>query len=490
MKKIITILLATLVSSIIAKPKVEIKEFKIPFYPNEVGHYKGKAGNNYFAVSKRRLMLLDSNLKLIKRELINRDVSAFDFGDINNDGMQDLLLLSQDFIFVRLQNEDGTFGERKITVKNKFFAPYFPKDITQFKLGTDLDNDGDFDLVLPGIGQIFHYENNFSQSKSIELKESDEKSESIWTLKVTLPTRHVSTFSSEVFRYTGIKSDYTKSTTLMPHISYHDFNNDGMIDIYMRTGKIFYFFMSDKPESQIMSKNPNLKKNKKEFFVKRKVRVYPVSLANNFVTNAQMVDLNNDGKLDLMLSVVRSNGIVFNNSIYIYWTKKNIPAVRKKTKYIQKGGFISPMQFKAKNKNFFLTPSVDIGVSTAMSYLLGKSITTTMNFLEIKGKKVKEKNNFNISLSLKNGLIPGFATGDFNGDGYTDLAMGYDKKESYIYSGNDYMSKEVFANLKVAGTASFKAVPSFKSKKSELLVFYPYYVKDLDRKKILLIKFK
>ncbi|MDH5717147.1 MAG: VCBS repeat-containing protein [Spirochaetia bacterium] len=451
-----------IIQSLIANSKeAHVFETTLSFIPETAGSFFSGEDNSYFAVFERTITILNKDFIISSAIRFSKNISAFDFGDINGDGYDDLIEFGPEGVFVRYQNNNSNFIKReKINIKEYFFAPYYTVNVERITLGADIDNDKDFDLILPGVGKFYFFENNLGR----------------YIKKSVMPFDFISKFSDRVWKNSDRRSNTVRAQSFIPRLYFKDLNNDTILDAYCRTENKVYFYLSQLQKNNIMPFNQTI------------LRVFPVELSEVYASYVEVDDLNNDNNPDLIFSIIKGLGLKIRTEIFVFWGKNFIPDSSNKTFFIQQGGFFSPLVASFNMKKKLIIPTIDPGVTFFINYIVRRKILINAAFLSIENKQIVEENNVSLSFDAEGSLFPGFTTGDFNADSNTDFVLGHTLREMAIYKGDNSHDVEFWQNINVPSYGILKTVTN-PAGKDELIIFLPQVLEEYDRKKIFLVRF-
>lgn len=443
------------------KPAAEVLTADLPFIPRHVGYFFAGHELVYYAGNQRQLVFINNSFKKTGYYSFSGDVSAFDFADINRDGLDDLIEFSDDRVFAVYQKSVGVFGTKKLIVEGDFFAPSRVQHIEEMPLGYDFDHDGDFDLLLPAVGHFQFFENDSGE----------------FTLKKRLSFEHRSRFTDRFWKNSDLRSNYIKSTTYIPRLYFYDLNGDGVTDAYCRVKSNVYYYTSRKNNDGSI-----------EALSRFRLKNYPVSLASEYASLSQVDDLDMDGKPDLIFSVIKGLGLKIRTEVHIFWGGEDLPDAKKHTQLLQKGGFFAPFVVHTPFKKYLMIPTMDLGVSFFATYIIRSRLPVSAILYDIKNRELVEKDYYSLSFEVEGNLLPGFTSGDFDKDDHSDFALGHTLDSLQIYRGNKEMSEELWQTVKVPSYGIFKKVER-RGEKDQLLIYLPQSIKKYDRKKLYLLKF-
>ncbi|WP_196890255.1 FG-GAP repeat domain-containing protein [Aureivirga sp. CE67] len=318
---------------------------------------------------------------------INGSVS---FGDINNDGLEDLLVTGKadtniSKIYLNKSSENSICFKELVFDKKNEITPVFLSSSSFF----DFDNDGDLDLILSGMsesGEVTKlYKNHFIEEKNVRFE--------------------------EIFQHQGLsvfKAIYNGK------IIVKDLDNDTKEDViisglsHMYGGKIISIYKNNSTETEmsfteILNKNGNslIQGNEKEIFVE---------------------DLNNDQKAEFIVKdkFFKNQFIVYQNNSknnQLIFNKSNVSFnfhSIEKTKF-----YFSDLNKDSLTDIIQITENQKGETVTAIFYNYSEQ-----NFLQFsKVNQIQQLNN------IKNNHILFF---DFNNDGSKDL---------YVYGNTNFKSK-------------------------------------------------
>ena len=135
-----------------------------------------------------------------------------------------------------------------------------------------------------------------------------------------------------------------------------------------------------------------------------------------------------------------------------------------------------------------MIPSINVGTSTVIKYLLSKSVNVTFNFSKIKNKKIVEANDFSHNTDVEKNMFPAFCVSDLNNDKISDIMIAEDDYSVYVYYGNKKMENDETEELEIPDRGRYIPIISH-SKNKEILIIFPYKIKKMNRRYIYRIKF-
>ncbi|MEL4306692.1 VCBS repeat-containing protein [Joostella sp. CR20] len=207
-----------------------------------------------------------------------------------------------------------------------------------------------------------------------------------------------------------------------------DFNNDGWIDIY---------FTANQTEDKLYL-------NQQNFKFQDITKPAGINNANNWTTGVTIVDINNDGWLDIYVSKVGSLSKNSHNLLYVNQglNENKIPTFKEESK--KYGLAISSFATQAVFFDYDLDGDLDMyllnhSVHPNRMYGNGKKRTTIDT---LAGDKLfKNENGFFVDNSKEAGIFQGsigyglgISVSDINNDGYPDMYIGNDFFENdYLY---------------------------------------------------------
>ncbi|MCX7632195.1 MAG: hypothetical protein N2Z22_02545, partial [Turneriella sp.] len=138
--------------------------------------------------------------------------------------------------------------------------------------------------------------------------------------------------------------------------------------------------------------------------------------------------------------------------------KNNIPEPAGAIVHTVQGGVYSPLLAEIKGKKILIQPTLDTGIGLFVNYVLRSKVLLTLQFLDPLDEKNNPLEKTTLTFDSRESGIPGFAYGDFDGDGQTDFILGTEINGITIYGGNAQFEKKVIAQLTAPAYGIFKPV--------------------------------
>lgn len=227
-------------------------------------------------------------------------------------------------------------------------------------------------------------------------------------------------------------------------VSASDFNNDGLCDLYFAANQT----------------NDKLYLNKGNFIFEDVTELAGINNASNWTSGSTVVDINNDGLLDIYICKLGSyNGIEGNNLLYVNQGLKNGVPVFVESAHVY-GLDIKSFSTQAVFFDYDLDDDLDM-------FLLNHSTHPNTNYSNGNNRMQKDSlsgdmlfeniEGYYVDVSLKSGIFQGkigyglgVSVSDINNDGYPDIYVGNDFFENdYLYiNQQDKTFKEVISNDK------------------------------------------
>lgn len=398
-------------------------------YVPEMGGSFFVGKKNFFYVGReKRLTLLDDQLRVIQSINLSGETAAIDFADLDHDGNDDLIELTQNGVYRRVL-KGNRFNEPTQIIKDRLALPLYVDNLEQARLTVDFDHDGFVDFFLPAEGKFLVYRND--QGKKFD------------SLKI-LPYQPRGSFTNRLWQNSDLPSNSIRSTVIIPQPIFVDFNSDGIVDAAARIDERIYYFLS----------TPATKKP----FSETLMRIYPMPQEDMYVSYSEFTDFDGDGHQDLIYSAVKGLGLNIRVDIKIFKGDNFIPNPNSVTTHNIKGGVFSPLIAQMRKKQLLLVPTIDTGIGFFMNYILRSRVSLTLQLIDPMTTKDNPLAKTSLSFDSKESAVPGFAYGDFNNDGSTDFALGTEFNGISIYGGNDDFSKKEIAHIAAPAYGIFKAV--------------------------------
>lgn len=416
----------------------------------------------YFSSGNFSLEILSQNFKKIGILRFNRKIAAFSVCDLHNDGTLHVLTLERDNISDYIW--DGKkFSRPKVLLEGEFLAPLFLRYVENIDLGGDIDNDGDYDLILPEIsGNYGIYKNN---GESFELIR-------------TLPFQGNGIFTDRLWKNSEQRSNYIKAEVRIPKFVLLDFNNDGLIDISFRERANVNYYLT----------RPGKEEAEPNFFIRRRSVYYPVNFNSLYNEASDFADLDGDGDYDLMISVVKGLGLNIHSEVHIFWNDGTVPQVKGHISEDIAGGFFSAFPVSANGKTFLLMPVADVGMNFFFNYIVQRKIIINAAFYQATKTSLEKVQDYNVSFHSEGMLFPGFSIYDFDQDGYSDFALGHKIETLNIYEGNEKMKKSKELEINVPSYGIIRSLPPYKGR-GEAVIYLPQTIPGYNVKDVYLLRF-
>lgn len=436
-------------------------ESRTQFIP-EIGGALRVGRQNWFFVGRgKKLQIFDASLNARTTLDLSADTAAFDFSDIDHDGKSDLIEYSQRGVIVRFFKDQGFLNPQWI-IKEELALPSSVENLDQAHLVCDFDGDGFIDFFLPAQGKFFVYQNKGGKTFT--------------KIKTLLYNAHGS-FTARLWKNSDLPSNTIRSTVLIPQPQFVDFNGDGVLDVALRIDERIYYFTSQKSGDSIQP------------FGQTQLKIYPVYHEGVYISYSEFVDLDKDGKPDLIYSAVRGLGLKVRVDVQIFFAKNGLPDQRYAKHIAVPGGVFSPLVATIDGRKLLMVATVDTGIGFFTNYILRSRISLSLKFYDPLLSMEGALDAVSLSFAAKDSAMPGFAYGDFTRDGQTDFAMGTDKNEITVFEGNKDLTKEVYLRIPAPAFAIFRTVEN-SDRSLSLFVYMTQKSLEKDRQKIFVIPIK
>lgn len=403
----------------------------VGFVPEMGGAFKS-AGRNYFYVGRgKKLAILNDELKTIQTLSLMTETAAIDFADVDKDGNDDLIEMCQSGIFMRRFGDNG-FGAANMIIHERLALPLYVDNLEQSRLVVDFDRDGYTDFFLPAEGKFIVYHNEAGKK---------------FIRHAILPYQPRGSFTNRLWQNSDLPSNSIRSTVIIPQPAFLDFNSDGVIDAAARIDERIYYFLSQKQKDGSI-----------RAFTNAVLKIYPMPQEDIYVAYAEFADFDGDGNYDLIYSAVKGLGLNIRVDIKVFRGKASIPEPADVLEHSVKGGVFSPLLANLRGRKLLIIPTVDTGISFFINYILRSRVSLTLQLLDPMNAKVNPMEKTTLTFDSKESAVPGFAYGDFNGDGQTDFALGTEINSISIYGGNDDFSRQEIARISAPAFGIFKPV--------------------------------
>lgn len=419
----------------------------VGFVPEMGGSFKAKAGTptqrNFFYVGReKRLVILDDHLKILQTVVLLSETAAIDFADVNGDGDDDLIEMTQTGIYKRTL-ASGKFGEAVRIIEDRLALPLYVDNLEQSRLTVDYDRDGFTDFFLPAEGKFLVYHNDAGKK---------------FTREKILPYQPRGSFTNRLWQNSDLPSNSIRSSVIIPQPAFLDFNNDGILDAAARVDERIYYFLS-KPGKP--SPVP---------FAETVLKIYPMQQEDIYVAYSEFVDFDGDGNLDLVYSAVKGLGLNIRVDMKVFKGVNSIPEPAKPIEHSIKGGVFSPLAASMKNRKLLILPTVDTGLGFFINYILRSKVSLTLQLIDPIATKDNPLEKTTLTFDSKESAVPGFTYGDFNNDGQTDFILGTEINGISVFGGNNDFSKQEIAKISAPAYGIFKAVTN-ADKSHSLFIF-------------------
>ncbi len=390
------------------------------------------SGRNFFYVGReKKLAILSDELKTLQTIQLMTETAAIDFADVDKDGNDDLIEMTQSGIFVRRFSENG-FGAAAAIIHERLALPLYVDNLEQSRLTLDFDRDGYTDFFLPAEGKFIVYRNETGKK---------------FTRLIVLPYQPRGSFTNRLWQNSDLPSNSIRSTVIIPQPAFIDFNHDGVVDAAARIDERIYYFLSHKQRSGSLKP-----------FGETLLKIYPMPQEDIYVAYSEFADFDGDGNYDLIYSAVKGLGLNIRIDLKVFRGKNSIPDPADMTAQTVKGGVFSPLLADLRGRRLLIVPSVDTGISFFINYILRSKVSLTLQLLDPLNAKVNPMEKTTLTFDSRESAVPGFAYGDFNGDGHTDFALGTEINSISIFGGNDDFSRREIARVDAPAFGIFKPV--------------------------------
>jgi hypothetical protein len=394
------------------------------------GAFQSGKTNWFYVGREKKLQLFSNELKPGQLVQLAADTAAIDFADIDRDGDDDLIELSQTGVAVRLWRND-CFGAPQRIIHERLALPIYVDNLEQSRLTVDFDADGYTDFFLPAEGRFLVYRNETGTK---------------FTRTAVLPYQPRGSFTSRLWQNSDLPSNSMRSTIIIPQPFFLDFNRDGILDAAARIDDRVYYFLS------------STRNGAKQAFAETVLRIYPMPQEDIYVAYAEFADFDGDGNLDLIYSAVKGLGLNIRADVKIFRGRAFIPDPSAVTEHSVKGGVFSPLLADLKSKKLLILPTIDTGLGFFMNYILRSKVSLTMQILDPLVVKNNPLEKITLTFDSRESAIPGFAYGDFDGDGQTDFILGTEIQGITVYGGNPDLARKEIAHIEAPAYGIFKPV--------------------------------
>jgi len=443
----------------------QVLEAELNFYPHYAGFFKSGKSIQYYVFGARNFVVLNSKFQTGQYIYLNVTTTSVDLGDMNGDGYDDLIEVSRNDISVRYQSDKGLFLQPVKIISGYFMSPPGVQFVEQVNIAEDINKDGFSDLIIPSDYNYSYYQSN---QKSL-MKARD------------FECPYESTFSNRYWKNSDLKANRISVKTYVPSTYFKDLNKDGVQDLYCRYKNLVYYYISGPNESG--STIP---------FLQRIIKSYPIDLQGEYATDFFLEDMDSDGCIDAVFSVVSGLGLKIKTDVQIFWGKGDLPDSSLYEKFTENGGFFTPLILDNSKEKQLLIPTMNLGVSFFLSYILEKKMLIKGNIYSLRDtdhpRKFTKISDHSLSFSAADNLFPGFTVGDFNHDGFSDIALADDYEEIILHYGDARMKGKKTLNLTVPGYGIIYTILQ-AMKSPEMLIYLPQKVPGYNSLKVYLIRF-
>lgn len=407
-----------------------VRSVDVGFIPEMGGTFQAAGGNRFYVGRAKTLQLFDDTLRPLQLLQLAADTAAIDFADIDHDGDDDLIEFSQTGVNVR-RWKNSAFAAPQQIIRDRLALPVYVDNLEQSRLTADFDADAYTDFFLPAEGKFLVYRNETGSK---------------FTRTAILPYQPRGSFTNRLWQNSDLPSNSIRSTVIIPQPFFLDFNRDGILDAAARIDDRIYYFLS------------SAKNGKQQAFADTVLRIYPMPQEDIYVAYAEFADFNGDGHLDLIYSAIKGIGLNIRAELRIFRGNAFLPDPAAMTEHSVKGGVFSPLLADLKGQKLLILPTIDTGLGFFMNYILRSKVSLTMQFLDPLVAENNPLEKITLTFDSKDSAIPGFAYGDFNGDGQTDFILGTEINGITVYAGNADLEKKEIARIEAPAFGIFKPV--------------------------------
>ncbi|GEM_PF-2974803 len=462
MGKRLILLLACILPLFSESWNMETREVRLSLVPRRAGSVDTENTRWYFAASGNAIQIITDAFEPLGSTSLPSRTAAYFLGSLDK---QTLSLFEFSGTELRARDWNGRyFGQPRILARNSFAPPpnlYYAEWID---FSSDFDLDGDPDFILPHAdGKYVIYENR--DGELVILKE--------------IPVNAPGTFSDRLWKNSEQRSNTIKTTREIPRIQTVDINGDGYMDLSFREKEVCTMYMTE----------PGSSRNPPEYFKNRTSFVLPVNFSSLYNQFSELSDLDGDGDLDLLLSLVKGLGLEIRTEIHIFWNEGHGPSPYFHTSQNFKGGFFSAFPVLGGNKAHLMLPMADINVNFFAGYILQRKIGINVTFLSPKISGIERSTAYPFTFFSEGMQFPAFAMADLNQDGNSDFLAGTTPRQLLLYPGNSEMRKEKPFELNIPSYGLLRPLP-VRGDYGEVLAYMPEKIADLPRDRLYLIRVK
>jgi len=348
-----------------------------------------------------------------------RDAIAFDVADLNQDNFSDLIFLCKDGIYC-LQSESNRIIEEwnLLILTLSVFPGADLSNIIQYPFVADFNGNGTPEIIVPTNDGVRIYQ----------------QSDSLYQ-----PIRDCMIRP----QYQFLKTDVMDLIIHPPRLVFMDFDGDSRSDLIHLINDRIRIFLNP---SIINRQNATLLPDQEIDLGSHRLTYSAVDRVAPVSHQIQMIDLNNDGYTDLVLSqAARSSYINTVSQLHIYLNDQGALAsfpdqILTAENY---AGEHIVRDLNGDGLQDIILFNLDIGYSTAMRFLLTRKIVHQydvylMRYDHTYPSTPDSKHTVKVDpreRPLASVVYALFQVDDFNGDGYHDLLVATDKDTWILYPG-------------------------------------------------------
>ncbi|MFO8056852.1 MAG: FG-GAP and VCBS repeat-containing protein [bacterium] len=391
-------------------------------------------------------------------------VAAVDVGDVSSDPGKELVFITEEGIFYAPLRSDGIGSMQKMFDIQSVVAIAYHQEVPYYNFVRDYTGNGRDDMVACG----FYDATVFRQKEGYEWSSQ----------KINLrPDMRINSFDMNEIMDKK-KDPFLRVSYRVPQLVARDYNGDGLVDLIASFEDGFQIYG-----------------NKGETYTRDPVKKYSMELIpyekgsrdrRRDNVNINYTDLDGDGRMDVLANHINGQVTNLKSKTALFWGKsdnieKGKPDIEFETEHPVMGSPL-PMDVNKDGRKDLLLPTFNMS-----AWSVGKAIFTGdvhlqwAYFLQTPERSFNTKPDYVRTTGLKLSVTKFRMTsglpniiGDFNGDGYPDLALG-EKENLFKVTILDKQGHptELVEEIQMP-VSMINRVEDFDSNgRSDLLIYYP-----------------